>query len=521
MRRARAALFALCLVPAIAGGPAAAKGPVIENDIIVRSADGTPLVATLMLPEGASADAPVPAILGTHGWGGTRATSPSGLTQRLLDNGYAILTWDSRGFGESGGEANVGAPGFEVEDAKALMSYLASRPEILTDGPDDPRVGWIGGSNAAGVQFNTAALDHRIEAIVPEISWGNLIQDLTPNGVAKQTWNDLLYGAGLATGLANGLQSSAGPQTGAYPPQIHQGFVEITTTGKASKPIEDWFSFRATTTRSADIRTPTLIIQGTVDVLFPLEDAFANYLNIKKSKTPVKVIAYCAGHTLAGCSYPGGATGYPAGSEDKPPIYQDRIVSWLDRYVKGKKKVNTGPEIEWQAQDGLYYGAKRYPLPKAQTLSFEPVSTGTLFGPGPGGGDGPSDGNPAPAGELGRSARRDVVVAPPAQTLSILGVPQVKLTGSVTGAAAHVFLELVDVAPDGTRVTVDDQVMPVALGSGAFDRTVDLHGIAWRLEPGHSLELEITTGSAQYAAPRTGPYAVSLAAELSLPISKT
>jgi predicted acyl esterase len=89
----------------------------------------------------------------------------------------------------------------------------------------------------------------------------------------------------------------------------------------------------------------------------------------------------------------------------------------------------------------------------------------------------------------------------------------------VTGARAHVFLELVDVGPDGKRVTVDDQVMPVSLPSGAFDRTVNLHGIAWRLLPGHSLELEVTTGSTQFAAPRTGPYSVSLAAQLQLPVS--
>ena len=516
MRRALATLLALSLTPVFTAN-AGAAGTVIENDIVIRSGDGTPIVATLMLPEGASAEARVPAILGTHGWGGTRATTPSGLTQRLLDNGYAILTWDSRGFGESGGEANVGAPGFEVDDAKALISYLATREEILLDGPDDPRVGWIGGSNAAGVQLNTAALDDRIEAIVPEISWGNLLQDLTPNGVPKQTWDALLYGAGFATAQANGLQSSAGPQTGAYPPQIHQAFAEIATTGTNSQAIKDWFAFRSTHTRVADIRTPTLIIQGTVDVLFPLEDAFHSYLAIKKSETPVKLIAYCSGHTLVGCSYPGGATGYPGGS-DKPPIYQDRIVSWLDRYVKGRTKVDTGPEVEWQAQDGLYHGAKRYPLPKSQVLGFAPVPAGTLFGPGPGGGDGPSDGNPAPSGELGRSARRDVVVGPSAKTRSILGVPQVKLTGSVSGVNAYVFIELVDVAPNGTRVTVDDQVMPVSLPSGPFDRTVDLHGIAWRLEPGHSLELEITTGSAQYAVPRTGPYAVSIAAELSLPV---
>ncbi|MGH2691985.1 MAG: CocE/NonD family hydrolase [Actinomycetota bacterium] len=517
MRRALAMLLALSVVPAFALDAAAA--PRIEDDIIVRSGDGTPIVGTLMLPEAATADTPVPAIIGTHGWGGSRSTAPSGLTQRLLGGGYAIFTWDSRGFGESGGEANVGAPGFEVEDAKAVLSYLAGRPEILLDGPDDPRVGWIGGSNAGGVQFNTAALDDRVDAIVPEISWGDLIQDLLPNGVVKQSWDTLLYAAGLATGVANGLGSAAGPQTGAYPPQIHQAFAESTATGSNSQAIRDWFAFRSTTPRSADITTPTLIIQGTIDTLFPLQDAFRNYLNISGSGTPVKVIAYCSGHSLAGCPYPGGASGYPEGAGDRPPIYQDRIVAWLDRYVKGES-VDTGPKIEWQAQNGLYYGAGKYPLPGTKALEGQPVTTGTLFGPGPGGGDGASDGNPAPSSELGRSASRTLVVEPPSRALALLGMPSVELTGTVTGVRGHVFFELVDVAPDGTRVTVDDQVTPLSLPGGAVDTTIDLNGVAWRLEPGHSLELEITTGSTEYAAPRTGPYAVSLAADLRIPATR-
>ncbi|MDQ4005551.1 MAG: CocE/NonD family hydrolase, partial [Actinomycetota bacterium] len=375
MRRISALAVSVVTVLAAGVQPAVAAEPTIENDIVVESPDGTPIVATLMLPAGASAEQQVPAVLQTHGWGGSRSTTPSGITQRLLDSGYAILTWDSRGFGESGGEANVGAPGYEVEDAKALLAYLASRPEILTDGPDDPRVGWIGGSNAGGIQFNTAALDDRVEAIVPEISWGDLVQDLNPNGVVKQSWDTLLYGVGVASFPA-GVGSPAGPQTGIYAQQIHQAFAE-SVVGVLSDPIREWFAFRSTTARSADIETPTLIIQGSVDTLFPLEDMFRNYLNLRAAGTPVKAIAYCSGHTIGGCPYPGGASGYPEGANDRPPIYQDRIVAWLDRYVKGLP-VNTGPGIEWQAQDGRYYGAPRYPLPRTTTVAGAPVETDIL-----------------------------------------------------------------------------------------------------------------------------------------------
>jgi ABC-2 type transport system ATP-binding protein len=518
-RRAPALVLALSALLAVpAAGPAGAADEVsIEDDIIVESTDGTPIVATLMLPAGASADSPVPAVIGTHGWGGSRSRSPSGLAGRLIDDGYAILTWDSRGFGESGGEANVGAPGFEVEDAKALLEYLASRPEILTDGPGDPRVGWIGGSNAGGVQLNTAALDDRVEAIVPEIPWGDLIQDLLPNGVPKQTWDAALYAAGLATGTTLGLQSPAGPQTGAYPPQIHQAFAEVTATGQVSEPIRQWFDFRSTTTRSDQIETPTLILQGTIDTLFPLEDGFANYGNIT-GNAPVKLIAYCSGHALTGCPYPGGSSGYPAGSDGKPPLYEDRIVAWLDRYVKGLD-VDTGPSVEWQAQDGVYYGARRFPLPSTRVVAGHAIDTGTLVGPGPGGGDGPDDGNPAPPSELGTTAVREPVLGPFGRARSILGIPQVRLTGSVTGVRGFVFLELVDVAPDGQRVTVDNQVMPASLAGGPVDQILGLHGIAWRLEPGHVLELEITTGSTQYSIPRTGPYSISLTASSRFPVA--
>lgn len=482
----------------------------IEDDIVVRSRDGTPIVATLMLPSDASARNKVPVIIGTHGWGGSRATTPSGLVARLLDRGYAVLTWDSRGFGESGGEANIGAPGYEVADARALITYLSRRPEIRKDGPGDPRLGWIGGSNAGGVQLNTAAVDRRIDAIVPEISWGDLLLDLIPNGVPKQTWDVALYGAGLATGTALGLQSPAGPQTGSFPPQIHQAFAEATATGNVSESIREWFAFRSTTTRSHRVRAPTLIIQGTIDTLFPLEDAFVNYRQIRRAGTPVKLITYCSGHTLAGCSYPGGAGSLP----------HDRIVAWLNHYVKGRQKVRTGSAVEWQAQDGLYHRARRWPLQGNRWVTGTSLSTGQLAGPGSSGGDAPADGNPAPPGELGVTAARDAILGPLPRPRAILGIPRVHLAGNVTGLRGYVFMELVDLAPDGSRVTVDDQVMPVGMAGGSVDATFDLHGVSWLLEPGHVLELELTTGSAQYRIPSTGPFGIDLTATTMLPLAR-
>lgn len=510
------ALF-LILVPG--GNAAAAPEPTIENPIVVESFDGTPIVGTLMLPARASARNPVPVVLETHGWGGTRRTAPGGLSERLLDAGYAIFTWDARGFGDSGGEANIDSPEFEVKDVQALMDYLASRKEILKDGPKDPRLGWIGGSYAGGIQLNTAGIDHRPDAIVPEISWADLVQDLYPNDVLKRTWDQLLYAAGAATGAANGLDSPAGPQTGVYAQQIHQAYALGTTTGTFPDDLRKWFFQKSTILRAPRITTPTMIVQGTVDTLFPLEDGFALYDLLTGSGTPVKLLAYCGGHTLGGCSYPGGTSGYPDADEgdERAPFYQDRIVAWLDRYVKGLD-VDTGPEFEWQAQDGYYYGAPRYRLPDTQ-MSDSKAFEIQLVGPGPGGGDGLADGNPAPQWELGVTAMRKEIVAPVKQRRTVVGMPLVFAGGSVTGATAFLFFELVDQAPDGTLTTVDDQTMPLRFGAETGERTFEMHGVSWILEPGHSLLLEITTGSTQYDIPRTGPYAVSMSINVSVPMS--
>ena len=489
------------------GAAAQSTGITVEDSIIVESRDGTPIVATLMLPAGASKSSPVPVVLQTHGWGGTRAKTPSGLLSALLRRGYAVLTWDSRGFGESGGEANIGAPGFEVADARSIIDYAAKRAEILRDSPGDPRLGWIGGSNAAGVQFNTAAVDKRVDALVPEISWGNLVRDLLPGGVLKQTWDLILYGGGGATAATLGIWSPAGPQTGMFAPEIHLAFAQGIATGDLDDNLRAWFAKRSTTRRSHKVDAPTLIIQGSVDTLFPLNDGFENYLKLVRAGTPAKLMTYCAGHTL-GCDYPGGASGDPKEVGDARPLPDRRVLAWLDRHVRGRR-VNTGTLIEWQAQDGYYYAAPSFPLPRTTFRATKPLRDLTLIGPGATGGDELASGGPAPAIEIGTTAQRATILRKADGPRAILGNPHISIAGRTLGVEGHSFFELIDVAPDGSRVTVSDQTMPRALPRGEFNKSFDMHGVSWMLKRGHRLELEITTGSTQYSIPRTGPYRLS------------
>ena len=59
-------------------------------------------------------------IMHSHGWGGSRTTDAAAF-KRFLDAGYGVLSFDQRGFGESGGHAYVENPDVEGHDVRALV----------------------------------------------------------------------------------------------------------------------------------------------------------------------------------------------------------------------------------------------------------------------------------------------------------------------------------------------------------------------------------------------------------------
>src|SRR3954453_11016090 len=92
---------------AIATSPSsAATGTKVTNGCITSVPDPgstakVQICYTLFEPAGASASHKVPMIMHSHGWGGSRTTDPASF-QPFLDDGYGVLSFDQRGFGESG-----------------------------------------------------------------------------------------------------------------------------------------------------------------------------------------------------------------------------------------------------------------------------------------------------------------------------------------------------------------------------------------------------------------------------------
>ncbi|MDI5942113.1 alpha/beta fold hydrolase, partial [Micromonospora sp. DH15] len=161
------------------------------------------LDTTFYLPDGASADRRVPAVLLAHGFGGTKESVRSD-AEEIAGQGYAVLAWTARGFGRSGGQIHLDSPDHEVRDAQRLLDWLAARPEVRTDAAGDPRVGVVGGSYGGGLALLLAAQDQRVDAIVPMITWNDLSRAFLPestggpatSGVFKKGWAGLFFGGG-------------------------------------------------------------------------------------------------------------------------------------------------------------------------------------------------------------------------------------------------------------------------------------------------------------------------------------
>src|SRR3712207_5879925 len=174
-----------------------------------------------------------------------------------------------------------------------------------------------GPSYAGGIQNITAAIDGRVDAITPTIAWHSLLTSLYKEETIKGGWAALLYAGGLPSATAEGAVSPAGMQTGSLDPHIHSAFVSGASTGRLSAEDRDWFESRGPAGLVRDIRVPTLIVQGTVDTLFTLDEAITNYGIARATGVPVKMVWFCGGH--GACMTGSGEAGH----------VERAVVAWL------------------------------------------------------------------------------------------------------------------------------------------------------------------------------------------------
>jgi ABC-2 type transport system ATP-binding protein len=483
-----------------------------DRDWDIVSFDGTVIRAHWFPVADASADSPAPTVLMGPGWGsagdvdvegdGTAGTVSIGM---LLDAGYNVLTWDPRGFGESGGEAQIDSPEFEGRDIQQLIDFVGSRSEAQLDVAGDPRLGMVGASYGGGAQFIAAGTDCRVDAIVPIIAWNSLATSLFKGDVPKLGWANFLLLAAQFGG-------------GTLDPTITRAAATANSTGTFTDADAQWFIERGPADVVDDIGAPTLIIQGTVDGLFTLDEAVANYTTLRTAGTEVAMLWYCGGHGI--CLTDEGDTELVAAS----------ALAWLDRHVRGDS--TAAPVAGFAAVDqfGTVHTAVEWPA--ADTTPLVASGSGTLDlvetgGSGPATASG-AGGFDITAGVIlaitpGRATNAvEVVVPAPEAEAFVVGAPMLSLTYSGTVPAGDrptaVFAQLVD---DSTGIVLGNQVTPVPLVLDGTEHTLDipLETVAHLLRPGSSLTLQLVATTVAYAQPQLGGSVTFSAISITLPVT--
>lgn len=520
LRHTRIALAALVATALVIPLAASAVTPTFTSERgFITSFDGTPIVYNLFLPAGASASHQVPVILRTHGWGGKGETASglSGTAQAFLNADYAVLTWDSRGFGASGGEANVDDPTIEGKDASALIDLVAGRSEIAKTAPGDPVMGMSGGSYAGGIQLATAAYDSRVDAIAPEITWNDLRYALFPHDVVKFGWTQLLFAGGLAAATKDGVDQNgtAGIQTGSYSPGILQGEALGLALGFPDPITKSFFEPKGVAGYGAahPIAIPTLLMQGDVDTLFNLNDAWANFQHISGNGAPAKLITFCGGHVACPANVNSGSA---------RSHLDAAILTWFDKYLRGNVAANTGAPVEYSTEDGAWHDASTFPtVSNPGPASFETATgSGTLVSLGAstdGGGSGASyypivtDGYSSDPGTL------SVPVFQATAATTVVGIPHLSLTVSGAGAGAHLFFKLVD---RESKAVLDGQAESLRLEGPLTGATqtfsLDLVGVSALVAAGHHVDLQISTSSLAHVQHR-GSAVLNITATVQVP----
>ena len=250
---------------------------------------------------------------------------------------YAILTFDARGHGASGGLVGIDGPR-EVADTRAVRDWLAARPDV-----SDTKIGAWGISYGGGAVFNSLVAGVPWAAVTTVQTWTNLYAALMPQGLVK-------------SGLVAGLSSSI-PDARRDPSLAALTAAAFTGDTSAVKP---WMDARSSLSKLSSVTTPVFMAQGRRDFLFGIDQGTTAFARLKGPK-----VLYVGLHGHAPSTFPAADTGF----------LLSRVRAWFDCYLR-----STGCD---GAQASVYVASEKFGGQVARRgATLPPVSPTTVSFPG-------------------------------------------------------------------------------------------------------------------------------------------
>ncbi|MCJ0978144.1 alpha/beta fold hydrolase [Rhodococcus sp. ARC_M12] len=503
----------------------------------------------------APAVTPAPTVLLAHGFGGSK-DSVDGEARDLAARGYTVLAYSARGFGDSTGSISINDPDREVADARGLIDWLAEQPEVELDAPGDPHIGVAGGSYGGALALSAGGTDPRIDSIAAAITWNDLGQALFPNfgvtsaegrealgdiaspaateyggpGVLKRGWAGVFFGVGASSAVPGGEgdgESSADVGTsacGRFAPEFCDAYAQSAVTGIPSQQLLDLLTAHSPVAVASNITAPTLLVQGSQDTLFGLDQADATARQIAAAGGNVTVRWFDGGHDAGGTDDTSDRaiadffdttlrdTDTETDTGTEPFVYSTQRAA--DERGGDRDRRMTAPAYPGltPASDPTETRSVTFaPTAENQSIIRPPGASPSAISSVPGLGSvlstlGSTGAGAALTADLpGQSA---TFTSDPVDTsVTITGAPRVNLrVASLAGPdQAVLFAKLYDVAPNGTRTLPGGAVsairLPATEGIDPVDVTVALPGISYTVQQGHRLELSISTTDQAYAVP--------------------
>jgi len=524
------------------------------DGFLVSTADQTSLDARLEIPP---VNGPFPLVALIHGYAGSKSGSGD-IASKLLADGYAVLRYSTRGFGDSWGQVNLADLNLEIADLRSMIGRVMDDPNCNLD-PN--KVAVTGASYGGGHSWlalvnptfptPSGAKTVHIVAVAPIAPWTDLFYSLLPNGRPNESINGF---GGLKLSYVNGLYVSGlrknparlYPNYPAYFIAWHD-YLNITEPNSFD-PV--WIQIRDGVAGYRSIywqqefwnhtvhnRVPVFQVQGFTDDLFPLPEAKRMLLAINKVEPAYPITSYF------------GDIGHPRASNKSGEV--DYVLSlirpWLGAYLKGgpapapkiyaartrprDQGFSAGDVIAVDSWNQLWTSTVRKewrntPSPLVNPVTF--AQSGITWDPfvmeaseqlkpyletPP---------TPAFVSTSFASYRVSASQLSGGGDLTISGQPTVTLRAFVTGHRVQLNVRLIDEGgPTDYMITRGTYTIDAGPGVDIGRRTIAIptYGNYWTVAAGHNIRLEISNVDSPYITPSREPSTTIISnVRLELPI---
>ena len=405
-----------------------------RQDLTIRMDDGVSIAATLYLPDGAPPAAGWPGIVFLHGLAGNR-TQMNALaeTSGFVGQQYAVLAFDARGHGESGGLVTIDGPR-EIADVRSLFQWLADRPDV-----DGNNIGAWGISYGGGAALNSLVAGVPWAAVVGVETWTDLYSALAPQGLVK---------SGLVAGLAGSIpEAKRDPSLAA---------VQAAAFGGNAAAVRPWAAERSSLSRLGSVTTPVFLAPGRRDFLFGIDQSARGFQAVRGPK-----VLYVGLHGHAPSTFPAADA----------PVLMARAKEFFDCWLVSA--TCNAP------QASVYIASENFTGTVARRgATLPPVSPTVVAFPGV-----------STFAKTGKAVRS----APLRRAVEVFGSPTIKTSVAASGGWSRLVAVLTARTPQGKEIVVSAGGVPTK--SGAQKLTIRLANQATFIPRGSRLTLTLASSS--------------------------